>query len=249
MGRCSEWPDFGPGLDRHPSMGVLRSTAQTHPAKELVEVLGAKVAQQSMRWAEITHIVCAMPELMDRKQYDAACRKDIPVVTVQWLFDCFNLNVRQAEERYAIGGLLGKMESQGKSAEVVSQQTVDVAPASFAVDVLSGHDVFVSPSALGSDERLPQMAEELGAKVRRRLSASSVLSTREVDHGVRHGRPLGVARSFGRNCALATRMFTRLGASEAGLGEEDDSWAVAPVCPSSRAARDPQSWPLAQDPS
>jgi len=187
------FPHFEPGPGPLPLAAMAGSTVRitalgasgdSHRKRrrleELVEVLGAKVAQQSMRWAEITHIVCAMPELMDRKQYDAACRKDIPVVTVQWLFDCFNLNVRQAEERYAIGGLLGKMESQGKSAEVVSQQTVDVAPASFAVDVLSGHDVFVSPSALGSDERLPQMAEELGAKVRTWRSAAELLSALEA---------------------------------------------------------------------
>merc|ERR1719356_1477060 len=99
------------------------SRRQRQRLEELAIVLGAKVAQQSSRWAEITHIVCVMPEHLDRRMYDAACRKKIPVVTVQWLFDCFGMHARQPEDRYSVAGVLKRAESQGAEAGPVASSS------------------------------------------------------------------------------------------------------------------------------
>eukprot|EP00927_Polykrikos_kofoidii_P040321 TRINITY_DN34498_c0_g2_i1.p1 TRINITY_DN34498_c0_g2~~TRINITY_DN34498_c0_g2_i1.p1 ORF type:complete len:1008 (-),score=164.93 TRINITY_DN34498_c0_g2_i1:132-3155(-) len=80
----------------------VRRRAQLH---ELVEILGARVAQQNCRIGDITHVVCVVPALLDRKLHESASKRNIPVVTVQWLLDCFSSNSRQSEEQYVIGNV------------------------------------------------------------------------------------------------------------------------------------------------
>lgn len=166
------FPHFSPGPGALPLQAMancaVRITAlpasdnrKRRRFEDLAEVVGAKVAQQSSRWAEITHIVCVMPENLDRKTYDVAMRKQIPVVTLQWLIDCYNLNARQPEDKYDVAVMLGKLDSQAKSSDPETTQI----PKNFNAAVLSGHDVLISPAALGSNPSLPQMAEELGGTV------------------------------------------------------------------------------------
>jgi len=153
--------DMANCLVRITALGASDNRKRTR-LQELVEVLGAKVAKQSSKWGEITHVVCVMPEHLDRKMYEVACKKNVPTVSVQWLFDCFSMNSRQPEAKYDVANVLGKMDSQAK----ISSETNNLhSSRSFNAEVLSGHDVLVSPSALGSDARLPQMAEELGGTV------------------------------------------------------------------------------------
>merc|ERR1712217_36677 len=83
--------------------------------------------------------------------YEVAVKRNRPVVTIQWLFDCFRLHARQPEERYLVSGR-----------QLVSSP---MAQQNYAPPVLATHNVLISPSALGSDAQLPQMAEELGASV------------------------------------------------------------------------------------
>jgi len=202
----SSFPHFTPGPGPLPLTAMascsvritaLGTSGDSHKKRrrfeELVTVLGAKVAQQSSRWAEITHIVCAMPELLDRKMFEAAGRKGIPVVGVQWLFDCFRLNAHQPESRYAVAA--SAVGTAAAAAAVHGTQGVVAATAASQVggsellaqtgtalagNVLSGYEIFISPSALGSDERLPRMAEELGAKVRMWRNAAEMSSMLEA---------------------------------------------------------------------
>jgi len=180
--QTSSFPHFepGPGPLPLPDMAgcTVRITALPPNAKEshrqrqrlgeLIEVLGAKVAGQGSRWSDLTHVICVQPEHLDRKQYDAAQRKQIPVVTVQWLFDCFSTHARQVEHRYGVERWMQQVESQQAvvSREAPPPQRPAALAQPFAAGVLQGLRVLISPSALGSDARLPSMAEELGGSVR-----------------------------------------------------------------------------------
>jgi len=94
------------------------------------------------------------PELLDEKIRDVAQKRQIPVLTLEWLFDCFKLNARQPEDKYTVSSIRAQIAT--KAGAVGAQE-------SFAAAVLAAHEVLISPAALGSDERLLQMAEELGA--------------------------------------------------------------------------------------
>jgi len=163
----SSFPHFEPGPGPLPleSMAkcAVRITAvgnskDSHRMRtrlqELTQVLGASVVSHSGRWAEITHVVCAEPELLDEKIRDVAQKRQIPVLTLEWLFDCFKLNARQPEDKYTVSSIRAQIAT--KAGAVGAQE-------SFAAAVLAAHEVLISPAALGSDERLLQMAEELGA--------------------------------------------------------------------------------------
>lgn len=162
--------------------------------QELAEALGATVAGQSTKWAAISHIVCVMPEHLDRKMYEMACKKNIPVVNVQWLMDCFSMHARQPEAQYNVAQALGRMDTQqltGQEASPPSAQT-------FSAGILSGHDVLISPSALGCDPKLPMMAEELGGSVRAWRSVQDLTSLLE-GHEVLSPPTSSGARPSGRS--------------------------------------------------
>ncbi|CAK0858534.1 unnamed protein product, partial [Prorocentrum cordatum] len=133
--------------------------------EKLVEIVGAKVADQNSRLGDITHVVCGVPGLLEGKTHASALRKKIPVVSVQWLFDCYRRCSRQLEDRYHVGPPQAQAPRFEESA----------APAqSFASTVLAGHTVLISPAALGSEAQLPRMAEELGAAARTWRSAEEL---------------------------------------------------------------------------
>mmetsp|Transcript_13061 Transcript_13061/g.37230 ORF Transcript_13061/g.37230 Transcript_13061/m.37230 type:complete len:952 (+) Transcript_13061:87-2942(+) len=184
----SSFPHFepGPGLLPLPEMAgcsirITALEASSHRKRlrleELALALGAQVAQQASRWSMITHVVCAVPELLDRKLLEGAARRNVPVVTVQWLFDCFRTHSRQAEERYSVSSFLGKAGPQASQG--------GPSAASFAATVLAGHEVLISPSALGSNAQLPQMGEELGATVHTWRSVDELKALLEARGGQR----------------------------------------------------------------
>lgn len=155
-------------------------------------MLGARVAQQSSRWSDITHIVCVIPELLDPKLREAAQRRRIPVVTVQWLSECFATNARQPETRFSLSE-----PSAAAPPPPARQLDAGVQPTqSFAATVLAGHDVLISPSVLGSRAQLPQMAEELGASVHTWRSAEELKALLE------HPNASSVARAAEPGCAV-----------------------------------------------
>lgn len=179
----SGFPHFEPGPGPLPlqamsgcSIRITALEASSHRRRlrleELANVLGAQVAQQDSRWANITHVVCVLPELLDTRLFEGATKRAKPVVTVQWLFDCFRTNSRQAEDRYAVSSTVGSPSVAAGPAGLTAE--------SFAAKVLAGHDVLISPSALGSDPQLPQMAEELGATVHTWRSVDELMSLLEV---------------------------------------------------------------------
>mmetsp|Transcript_64338 Transcript_64338/g.178798 ORF Transcript_64338/g.178798 Transcript_64338/m.178798 type:complete len:941 (-) Transcript_64338:70-2892(-) len=157
--------------------------AQRAYLQECATVLGAKVAKMDGRVGDLTHLVCAVPALLDRKLRESATRKQKTIVTVQWLLDCFRSNARQLEERYCIG-----------------------AP-SRPPPLLAGHDMLISPSALGSDGRLPKMAEELGASVHTWTSASelrTLLERGEASAVVSDANGAGVAEAGATTATVST---------------------------------------------
>lgn len=126
--------------------------------EELIGLLGAKLATKNATWKEITHLVCVVPEYLDHKIYESACKRSIPVVTMKWLFDCYEMLERQPEDRY----ICKPVADTPASPPMASTPPVAV-ERSFAV--LSSYHIFISPSTLGSNGRLPERATELGAKV------------------------------------------------------------------------------------
>eukprot|EP00931_Biecheleriopsis_adriatica_P118200 TRINITY_DN93656_c0_g1_i1.p1 TRINITY_DN93656_c0_g1~~TRINITY_DN93656_c0_g1_i1.p1 ORF type:complete len:866 (-),score=182.56 TRINITY_DN93656_c0_g1_i1:23-2620(-) len=123
--------------------------------EELVQLLGAQVAGQSHRKSDITQYVCVLPDQLESRLVESAQKRQIPLVSVQWLFDCYRMNGRQPEERYAITG--------SAAAEEISATPTQ--GSTFACSVLMKSTIFISPAALGSQPKLPQMGEELGAVV------------------------------------------------------------------------------------
>eukprot|EP00747_Dinoflagellata_sp_TGD_P213347 gnl/TRDRNA2_/TRDRNA2_86310_c2_seq1.p1 gnl/TRDRNA2_/TRDRNA2_86310_c2~~gnl/TRDRNA2_/TRDRNA2_86310_c2_seq1.p1 ORF type:complete len:695 (+),score=110.39 gnl/TRDRNA2_/TRDRNA2_86310_c2_seq1:1-2085(+) len=182
---CSEFPHFEPcaGQLPLPDMGkcLVRITSlEEHGRRkrarleELAQLLGARVAQKDSKFADITHVVAVVPKLLDRKTFDGAKKRRIPVVEVQWLFDCYSRCKKQPAEPYSI---------DAHSSDVTDQLSPDHSRASarqFAAAVLAGHDVLISLSALGSDARLPKMAEELGAAPRTWRSAHELREALEA---------------------------------------------------------------------
>jgi len=192
----SSFPHFEPGPGPLPleamkgcSIRITALEASSHRRRkrieELVVLLGSQVAQQDSRWAQITHVVCVVPELLDKRLFEGATRRLKPVVTFQWLCDCFRMQARLPEEHYAVSikALAGSALQAGG---VAGAQTT---AASFATKVLASHEVLISPSALGSDPQLPQKAEELGAVAHTWRSFAELMSLLEA-YGV---HPVGAA--------------------------------------------------------
>jgi len=101
-----------------------------------------------------THVVYVNASLVETKILEISRRRQIPVVAVQWIFDSYKANARLPTDSYVV-----------ESATSPSAAAAPEAPTCFFdAAVLAGHRVLISPSALGSDGRLPQMAEELGAE-------------------------------------------------------------------------------------
>jgi len=173
----SSYPHFEPGLGPLPlrdmSACVVRITAlqpssdskqQRERLQELVEALGARVATPKSTISELTHVVCAEPSRLEKKMWDIATKKQIPIVSAHWLLDSFSINARQPEARYAVSA-----PTATNSTAVVVAALQNAAPTAEASDraasqsVLAGHKVLISPCALGGHEQLPRMAELLGA--------------------------------------------------------------------------------------
>eukprot|EP00440_Ansanella_granifera_P034703 gb/GFBE01037647.1/.p1 GENE.gb/GFBE01037647.1/~~gb/GFBE01037647.1/.p1 ORF type:complete len:464 (+),score=101.22 gb/GFBE01037647.1/:1-1392(+) len=175
----SAYPHFEPSKAQLPlacmSGCMVRITAlekfghrQRARLEELVQVLGAKVAQESSRITEITQVVCVVPEFLDSRLAERARKRQIPLVSVQWLFDCFRMSGRQSEEKYAV--------SEGSAVNSAEQSAAATQSGnSFAVTVLANTEILISPAALGSLPKLPQMAEELGAVVQTWRSVEELL--------------------------------------------------------------------------
>jgi hypothetical protein len=166
----SSFPHFEPGPGPLPleamkgcSIRITALEASSHRRRkrieELVVLLGSQVAQQDSRWAQITHVVCVVPELLDKRLFEGATKRSKPVVTFQWLCDCFRMQARLPEEHYAVSN----KALAGSALQAGGVSGAQTTAASFATKVLASHEVLISPSALGSDPQLPQKAEELGA--------------------------------------------------------------------------------------
>lgn len=125
--------------------------------EELIQVLGARVANPQSKISEITHVVCVVPDLLEGRLAESARKRQIPLISMHWLIDCFRMTTRLPEERYAIS----RGSDAGNSKEIVG--ATPAIGSSFGATVLSASDILISPSALGCQPRLPQMAEELGA--------------------------------------------------------------------------------------
>jgi len=177
----SSFPHFEPGRGPFPLSNMsectvritaLDSSRESHRQRarleELIQALGAKVAQQTTRWSETTHVVCVLPALTDSRLAESARKRQIPLVSAQWLFACFNSSGRQPEEQYSVK-VDGSQAADGRdyffNPESAEGATGGVAAllTSFAATVLANHHICISTSALGSHPKLPQMADELGA--------------------------------------------------------------------------------------
>lgn len=151
-----------PGMDscvlRITAVEVRHSQRKRALLEELVQLVGARVADNKTKWGEITHMVCVVPSLVDPQQFENAKKRNKPMVSVQWLFDCYKNSVRQPEERYEIKVSANlPMDSPAKPAGALLKQG--------AFAVLDAYEIFISPCVLGSDNKLPNKAEELGATV------------------------------------------------------------------------------------
>lgn len=166
----SSFPHFVPSPSQLPLRTMtncnIRITAvdsARHRARleELVRVLGAKVAQQGARVTDLTHVVAVDPRHLEGRTVEVASRKGVPVVSVQWLFDSYTHGTREPESGYRVNAL----SLSSIPTPEIDSGSILASTASFNARVLSGHVILISPFALGSDPKLPEMAEELGASV------------------------------------------------------------------------------------
>lgn len=164
---ASAFPHFEPGDAPLPLSGLsgvaVRITCvddnRKRPHLERMATLaGAKLLGQGSTMKEMTHMICLRPELLDRKKFEFVKSKGKWILTAQWLMDSVRTRVAQPEQKYVVS------VQQCKSASSVPEQG-STSTRNFATSVLVGYDIFFSLAALGSNARLPQMAEELGAKV------------------------------------------------------------------------------------
>jgi len=159
----SAFPHFEPGKHAMPlssmSEFMIRITGLEQDRKssrerlhleELVQVLGAKVAQQNTKKSELTHFVCGEPSLLQNGIAEVATKRQIPLVSVQWLLDCFRLGSLQPERDYAISNPSG-FAAAGPG------------PVACFTAVLAKCDIFVSKTTLGNAPDLEKMAKELAA--------------------------------------------------------------------------------------
>jgi len=206
----SSFPHFEPGPGPLPleamrgcSIRITALEACSHRRRkrieELVVLLGSQVAQQDSRWAQITHVVCVVPELLDKRLFEGAMKRSKPVVTFQWLCDCFRMQARLPEDQYAVS----IKSLAGSALQIGGVAGAQTSAASFATKVLASHEVLISPSALGSDPQLPRKAEELGAVAHTWRSFAELMALLEA-YGV---HPVG-----------ATVQGQGLGGSEDGEG-------------------------------
>jgi hypothetical protein len=180
-----------------------------------VQLLGGRVVDHTAKWGGITHFVCVNPELVDSKQYESACKRKKPMVTVKWLFDCYDTHCLQPEERYFIKSVQAVPDSP-----VASQETPVAKQRSFAV--LASYDVFISPASLGSDQKLPERAEELGAKVHTWRNVDELRAALAAC-GV---TPPGDAHAGNMPPCLVTRSDGHVGTAAAGSGCNDHNVVV-----------------------
>ncbi|CAK9022554.1 unnamed protein product [Durusdinium trenchii] len=160
----SDFPHFEPA--KHPlplssmSNFVIRitgleqdrkSTRERWRLEELVKVLGAKVAQQSTRKSELTHIVCAEASLLEARLAEMATKRQVPLVSVQWLLDCFRYGEHQKEDKYTISTSSGSTSASNEAA------------ATCFTAVLNKCDILLSNSTLSVEPDLLRMAKELAA--------------------------------------------------------------------------------------
>jgi hypothetical protein len=137
--------------------------------EELVTALGARVVDGTAGWRDITHMVCVVPELLDVKHLEASRKRKKPIVKVQWLFDSYKMGAWQPESRYEVRHIPSlPADSPAKTDSTMIRQRT--------FTVLDAYNVFISPSALGADDRLPGKAEELGAEVHTLRSAEELKS-------------------------------------------------------------------------
>lgn len=155
---------------------AVQSARKRALLEEVCTLLGARVVDPTAKWGEITHVVCVLPELVDMKMYESAHKKNKHMVTLKWLFDCYEMHARQPEKNYVIKAPRRIPDSPGLTCNTpIAKQR------NFAV--LASHHIFISPSSLGSDEKLPRRAEELGAEVHTFRSAEE-LQTSLSSYGV-----------------------------------------------------------------
>lgn len=166
----SAFPHFEPG--KHPmplssmSKFVIRITGLQQDRKssrerwrleELVQVLGAAVAQQNTRRSELTHIVCAEPSLLQSSFAELAAKRQIPLVSVQWLLDSFRLGSLQPDGKYGISGISGISSSSDVSASATG------GPVACFTAVLAKCDILLSKTTLANTPDLHKMAKDLAA--------------------------------------------------------------------------------------
>ncbi|CAE6957968.1 unnamed protein product [Symbiodinium natans] len=142
------------GLD-----GSWQGSRERQRLQEMVQTLGAKVADQTSRLADITHIACVVPERLEAGLAEKAKKRQIHLVTAQWLLDCNRRGSRQPEARYNV------RDAAPAASPSLSLEDEALAKASSCVGatVLAKCDILVSPWALGLQPKLMQMAKELGA--------------------------------------------------------------------------------------
>merc|ERR1719203_903533 len=113
---------------------------------------------------------------------------------------------------------LRRVESQGARAEPASPSCPN-----FPSGILAEHDILISPSALGSDAGLPQMAEELGGTVRAWLSAdelASLLESSEVLTVASGSTAAGVAETEARSGGSPAATAASAGSAGSAGGQE-----------------------------
>lgn len=168
----SAFPHFEPGNHPMPlpsmSKFVIRITGLQQDRKssrerwrleELVQVLGATVAQQNTRRSELTHIVCAEPSLLQSSFAELAAKRQIPLVSVQWLLDSFRLGSLQPEEKYGISG--NGINGISSSSDVSASATGG--PVACFTAVLAKCDILLSKTTLANTPDLQKMAKDLAA--------------------------------------------------------------------------------------
>lgn len=117
--------------------------------EDLINTVGARVATPSTKWGELTHILCAEQSFLDDATVARAQKRQLPVIMVQWLYDCFVKGAKQNEDMY----------------KVVKEKSSNASAAGgFGSAVLAGHELLISPFAIRCTSDLALKAQELGAK-------------------------------------------------------------------------------------
>ena len=108
----------------------LEVTREAHMRRarfqEIVEVLGAQVAQNDSRrpW---THVVCVNASHLDVKILEKTRRRQIPLVTVQWILDSYMANARLSTDSYAVESMTSPSSAAAPSAPTAPDVTINLA--------------------------------------------------------------------------------------------------------------------------